>query len=412
MRINNHIYSYFLFLFSIIPITIMIGSAVSVLNILLIDLSFILLIIYLGNYSFLKNQNLFYFFILYVYLIFNSLISLDFNLGLNRNFGFIRIILFFIAVNFFFNQKLFFNKVIKVWCLTILVVLADVCFEFYFGKNIIGFGGLYGDRIVSFFKDEPIVGGYLNCFYLLIIGFLIDSFKNNKIFSSKIQFFIVLFLIFYLICIILTGERSNTIRASLGLFVFIIYFNEIKTKIKILSLVAVFIFTTILISNSSFLKMRFINQIDSLLNNKNIYFQLYDSGYHVFKNYPIFGVGNKNYRVETCREFRKNEKIEIENYECSTHPHQIYFELLSEHGIFGTVIILFVLYKLIFSKIKNTILTKNNYLKKGCLIYLLFIFIPIIPSGAFFNNYMLTIFIINLSIFYGSDKKLNIFKNY
>ncbi len=412
MRINNHIYSYFLFLFSIIPITIMIGSAISVLNILLIDLSFILLIIYLGNYSFLKNQNLFYFFILYVYLIFNSLISLDFNLGLNRNFGFIRIILFFIAVNFFFNQKLFFNKVIKVWCLTILVVLADVCFEFYFGKNIIGFGGLYGDRIVSFFKDEPIVGGYLNCFYLLIIGFLIDSFKNNKIFSSKIQFFIVLFLIFYLICIILTGERSNTIRASLGLFVFIIYFNEIKTKIKILSLVAVFIFTTILISNSSFLKMRFINQIDSLLNNKNIYFQLYDSGYHVFKNYPIFGVGNKNYRVETCREFRKNEKIEIENYECSTHPHQIYFELLSEHGIFGTVIILFVLYKLIFSKIKNTILTKNNYLKKGCLIYLLFIFIPIIPSGAFFNNYMLTIFIINLSIFYGSDKKLNIFKNY
>jgi len=412
MRINNHIYSYFLFLFSIIPITIMIGSAVSVLNILLIDLSFILLIIYLGNYSFLKNQNLFYFFILYVYLIFNSLISLDFNLGLNRNFGFIRIILFFIAVNFFFNQKLFFNKVIKVWCLTILVVLADVCFEFYFGKNIIGFGGLYGDRIVSFFKDEPIVGGYLNCFYLLIIGFLIDSFKNNKIFSSKIQFFIVLFLIFYLICIILTGERSNTIRASLGLFVFIIYFNEIKTKIKILSLVAVFIFTTILISNSSFLKMRFINQIDSLLNNKNIYFQLYDSGYHVFKNYPIFGVGNKNYRVETCREFKKNEKIEIENYECSTHPHQIYFELLSEHGIFGTVIILFVLYKLIFSKIKNTILTKNNYLKKGCLIYLLFIFIPIIPSGAFFNNYMLTIFIINLSIFYGSDKKLNIFKNY
>ena len=412
MRINNHIYNYFLFLFSIIPITIMIGSAISVLNILLIDLSFILLIIYLGNYSFLKNQNLLYFFILYIYLIFNSLISLDFNLGLNRNFGFIRIILFFIAVNFFFNQKLFFNKVIKVWCLTILVVLADVCFEFYFGKNIIGFGGLYGDRIVSFFKDEPIVGGYLNCFYLLIIGFLIDSFKNNKIFSSKIQFFIVLFLIFYLICIILTGERSNTIRASLGLFVFIIYFNEIKTKIKILSLVAVFIFTTVLISNSSFLKMRFINQIDSLLNNKNIYFQLYDSGYHVFKNYPIFGVGNKNYRVETCREFRKNEKVEIENYECSTHPHQIYFELLSEHGIFGTGIILFVLYKLIFSKIKNTILTKNNYLRKGCLIYLLFIFIPIIPSGAFFNNYMLTIFIINLSIFYGSDRKLNIFKNY
>ena len=412
MRINNFTYNYFLFLFSIIPMTIMIGSAISVLNILLIDLSFIFLIISLGNYSFLKNKNLFYFFILYIYLIFNSIISLDFNLGLNRNFGFIRIILFFIAVNFFFNQKLFFHKVIKIWCLTILIVLADVCFEFYFGKNIIGFGELYGDRIVSFFKDEPIVGGYLNCFYLLIIGFLIDTLKNNKMFSSRFQFFIVLLLIFYLICIILTGERSNTIRAFLGLFIFITFFNEIKKKTKIISLVTVFIVTTILISNSSFLKLRFVNQIDSLLNNKNIYFQLYNSGYHVFKNYPLFGVGNKNYRVETCREFKKNEKFEIANYECSTHPHQIYFELLSEHGIFGTILIFFVIYKLIFSKIRNTILTKNNYLKKGCLIYLLFIFVPIIPSGAFFNNYMLTIFIINLSIFYGSDKKLNIFKNY
>ena len=411
MRINNHIYNYFLFLFSIIPITIMIGSAISVLNILLIDLSFILLIIYLGNYSFLKNKNLIYFFILYIYLIFNSLISLDFNLGLSRNFGFIRIILFFIAVNFFFNQQLFFNKVIKVWCLTILIVLVDVCFEFYFGKNILGFGGLYGDRIVSFFKDEPIVGGYLNCFYLLIIGFLIDTFKKNKLFSNKLQFFIVLLLIFYLICVVLTGERSNTIRAFSGLFIFMIYFKEIKTKTKITSLATVFIVAAILISNSTFLKLRFINQIDSLFS-KNIYFQLYNSGYHVFKNYPLFGVGNKNYRVETCREFKKNEKNEIANYECSTHPHQIYFELLAEHGIFGTILIFYVIYKLIFSKIKNTILTKNNYLKKGCLIYLILIFIPIIPSGAFFNNYMLTIFIINLSIFYGSDKKLNIFKNY
>ena len=32
-----------------------------------------------------------------------------------------------------------------------------------------------------------------------------------------------------------------------------------------------------------------------------IYFaKLYNSGYNVFKNNPIFGVGNKNYRVETC----------------------------------------------------------------------------------------------------------------
>ena len=37
-------------------------------------------------------------------------------------------------------------------------------------------------------------------------------------------------------------------------------------------------------------------------------------------------------------------------------------------------------------------------------------FTPIIPTGAFFTDYVLTLFAINLSIFYASDKKLNIFK--
>ena len=32
----------------------------------------------------------------------------------------------------------------------------------------------------------------------------------------------------------------------------------------------------------------------------NLYAKLYRSGYDVFKNYPYFGVGNKNYRVEAC----------------------------------------------------------------------------------------------------------------
>ena len=403
MRINNHIYSYFLFLFSIIPITIMIGSAVSVLNILLIDLSFILLIIYLGNYSFLKNQNLFYFFILYVYLIFNSLISLDFNLGLNRNFGFIRIILFFIAVNFFFNQKLFFNKVIKVWCLTILIVLADVCFEFYFSKNILGFGGLYGDRIVSFFKDEPIVGGYLNCFYLLIIGFLIDTFKNNKMFSSRLQFFVVLLLMFYLICIILTGERSNTIRAILGISIFFLLYKNLDIKKKLTIYFSMIILILILVFNFSYLNYRYFNQTN--YKKIDLYFQLYKSGFEVFNNNKLFGVGNKNYRIATCNENKKNNK-----YICTTHPHQLYFEFLSEHGLIGTLIILSIFYKLIFSKILST-MREKNYIKIGSLIYLVLVFTPIIPSGAFFSDHLLTIFAINLSIFYASDKQFNIFKN-
>ena len=95
-------------------------------------------------------------------------------------------------------------------------------------------------------------------------------------------------------------------------------------------------------------------------------------------------------------------------YRCTTHPHQIYFEFLSEHGLIGTLIILSVFYKLIFSKILGSVREKN-YLKIGTLVYLIFVFTPVLPSGAFFTDYALTFFTLNLGIFYASDKKLNIF---
>ncbi len=158
----------------------------------------------------------------------------------------------------------------------------------------------------------------------------------------------------------------------------------------------------ILVLNIHHIKYKYFEQTTFLKN--TIYFKLYESGFEVFKNNKLLGVGNKNYRVETCNEIKKNKK-----YICTTHPHQIYFEFLSEHGLIGTLIILLILYKLIFSKILSTI-SEKNYIKIGSLIYLILVFTPIIPSGAFFTDHVLTLFAINLAIFYASDKQLNIFK--
>ena len=113
-------------------------------------------------------------------------------------------------------------------------------------------------------------------------------------------------------------------------------------------------------------------------------------------------MGNKNYRVETCSN-EKNSK-----YFCNTHPHQIYFEFLAEHGFVGGVTLLFILFNLIFGKIK-IILNSKNYLQLGCLIFLTTSFIPFLPSGAFFSDYSLTIFWINLSIMYSVGKKTNVY---
>ena len=65
--------------------------------------------------------------------------------------------------------------------LTLSLLSLDTYIESILGKNILGYGENYGSRIVSFFKDEPIVGGYINGFYLIIIGYL---FYLNKDFSK------------------------------------------------------------------------------------------------------------------------------------------------------------------------------------------------------------------------------------
>jgi O-antigen ligase len=396
MYLNKTINNYFLILFSLIPVTIIAGPTISIINILLIDLSFIILIIYNKNFNFLKNKTIIYFFILYIYLIFNSLISIDYSVGILRNLGFLRIIILFAAFNYFFLDKKFLKKVFKFWSIVIFIVLIDVFIESFTGKNILGFGELYGKRIVSFFKDEPIVGGYLNGFYLIIIGFLLNEFKYNK------NYLTILLSIIFIISILLTGERSNTIRAALGISIFFMLYKNLDIKKKIIIYLSMIVLILILVFNLSYLNHRYFNQTSNVKN--TLYFHLYESGFEVFKNNKLFGVGNKNYRVETCKEINKKDK-----YVCTTHPHQIYFEFLSEHGLIGTLIILAIFYKLIFSKILSTIREKN-YIKIGSLIYLIIVFTPIIPSGAFFTDHVLTLFAINLAIFYASDKQLNVFK--
>lgn len=428
--LQNKIDNYFFILFSIIPISIIIGSSVSLVNILLIDLSFIIFLIYKKNFSFLKNKTLKLILFFYLYLIFNSLIAQDFILSAPRNFGFIRWIIFFIALNYFFHNKIFLNNVLIIWAIFITIVLSDIYFEVYFGKNILGFGGEeFGKRIVSFFKDEPIVGGYVNAFYLIIIGYLFFKFKDQ---TKKYQVMILIFTLTFVIAILLTGERSNTLKAFISMILFYSLFSNfsIKQKIFCLSAALILLITTIL--SSDYLKIRYGHQIfnhtvyidgvkDVKKNiftqnilaqpQKNIYFIIYRSGINIFKDNPIFGVGNKNYRLEACKTYKKKDKNYSKKFICTTHPHQIYIEFLSEHGLVGTILLIFILYKLIFMKFK-IILESNNYIQLGCVAYLITMFVPFLPGGAFFGDFNSTLFWVNLSVMYAANPKTNIFENY
>ena len=180
----------FFSLFSILPISIIAGPTVSLINVLLIVFLYFFVFFFKNkHYKFLfKDKTICLLLIICIYLIFNSLISINYEVGLNRNFGFIRFLFFFIAINYFFYISQKNLKIINIWTVFIIIFATDVYFERFFSANIFGWGAYeinnikqpHGTRVMSFFKDEPIAGAYLNGFIFLICGYYFQLIKIKK----------------------------------------------------------------------------------------------------------------------------------------------------------------------------------------------------------------------------------------
>ena len=82
---------------------------------------------------------------------------------------------------------------------------------------------------------------------------------------------------------------------------------------------------------------------------------------------------------------------------CNTHPHNIYLQFLSELGLIGflffIIFFIYVLYRLIYLIISNfkKKLTDVNKCKSFILFGIFLSMIPVLPSGNYFNNWLLVI---------------------
>ena len=161
---------FFITIFSFAPISILIGPSISLILVLIICLSYILSNFKNDFFYLVNNKTILILILLNVYLIFNSLISVDFDTGFKRNFGFIRFIFLFLAINYFIKVSNNLDKVFQFWTLILLIVFFDIFYEFFNGQNILGFVSENSKRVVSFFKDEQIIGAFLNGFIFIIIG--------------------------------------------------------------------------------------------------------------------------------------------------------------------------------------------------------------------------------------------------
>ena len=284
----------------------------------------------------------------------------------------------------------------------------DISFEVYFGYNTFGFTSYYPGRIASFFNDELVVGSFFLTFSLITLNYIIEIRKYSKI-------IVIYYIIFLIIISYLIGERSNFIK----FFISICVFTIIVLKPKIKEFISIFLAVVIVVLTLSYFKSsyssRYYHAINQIFKNKDINLYLknsqygahYNGAYQIYKSFPLFGVGIKNFRNEVYKEKYISEEYSLTDQRWATHPHQVHYELLSETGMFGYLtFFIFILVSLILS-IKNYLQIRNNF-QLASIIIVFISMLPLLPSGSIFSTFGGGLFWINYAIMVAYNKsKIN-----
>lgn len=366
------------------------------------------------NFNWAKNELFLILIFFSFYLLVNFIVNFDNNPSVGRTFGFMRfVILSFAIVYFLLEYKKYFNKCLKYWIGILIIVIVDTYIQFITGKNILGYPSWLNNeiyRLSSFLNDEYKIAAFLFPFGLLAIGFLLE--KSINIFFVFSFYSLLFFIVF------LTGERSNFYLFMISSFI-LFFLSKIEIKYKIVY--CLILLLNLLILNLFFTKNfnRQFNIINSILIEKNLiinkvnnkkenynrnkdkqindnaffrtqYASHYVTAYLIFKNNILFGTGIKTFRY-ICSKEKYSHKLTQNERRCSTHPHNIILEFLSELGIIGFLIISYFVLRVIILSFK---VFKNNFSSVflSAFLFFLFSFFPFLPKGSFFTNWNAAIF--------------------
>ena len=409
----NFAHFFAILILSFYPITFFLGTGILNLSIIILDLILIFEIIRKKKFFFLKNPTFFFLIGLWFILLLSLFLSINIENSIGRSIGFLRYILFVMSIIYFlnFNHGIYRTIIFNTWLIIFSVISFDLVYEFFVGKNILGFSSYMPGRLASFFNDELMIGHFYYGFSLLMVSYIIKSKFLEKYLpisdqSNNKDYIFILGLLIILISFII-GERSNFIKT---LTMFILFFIFIKLNInrnKIIIIIGLIFFFLLTINLNQGYKSRFVNQLLKPLSNNPINFILsnnygdhYKIGVKIFSENKIFGVGLKNYRIEVGNKNYVNSSI---------HPHQIHIEILSELGLIGyfSFIIFFIFSYLNYRK--NLYESESDkYFKMAGWLFVITSFMPLLPSGSFFTSHAATIFWMNYAFMNLSQKNLRL----
>ena len=394
-----------LFLFCFFPVALISGNLLT--NTFIILISLIYLIFHFKK-SLFKNNLFLVLNIFFITLVINLIFSQNIILSYPRVVKFFFIIYFILSFAHLVNLKRSYERIVfKTWSFILIIFTIDLLIEFFFGQNIIGNKSYMFGRLSGFFGDELVAGYFYFGFIFYTFSYIYKTYNLNTALNLGI-FLLIVFMS------LIIGERSNFIKLSIGLSLLVFIIIEIKIYKKLLFFLLIFLISVTFISSNEKYKVRYYEQLspifqkggfDKLLKETE-YGAHYDTAYKIFQRNKIFGVGIKNFRLESSKPIYYNKDYFYTFNRSKTHPHQMHFELLSETGLFGYFsFIALMLYSFYFS-VKSYLISRNIYQLSGML-FILTTLIPYLPSGSFYSSFNSAIFWMSYAIMVGFIKKKN-----
>lgn len=423
------------FLFIFFPISIILGNFYTNLNIVLLCIFSLIFynreIIKFKINFFDKSILLFfcYTFLVLIVNIFQSYFSgkVFSELVVTKTFFYLRYLFLYLILRVLISQRTLRLDWFSLACaISATLVCLDIFIQYYFGKDVFGIEPFTDRHFSAVFGNELIAGGYLLKFSLFCFFLPIVLNKQNP--QHKIIIQAGLF-IFFLLGIILSGNRMPFILFILTFFSYLLIDKKTR-KFFLIFFSILFLAITFFIfnkfDNKTSLSFR-MNAGNFYLNGKYLVNSILAKDFekkefkhwmkpyvveifcakHNWKENRIFGGGIRSYRTTV------NHKNVAGG--CGSHPHNYYFEILSDLGLVGFVIILIfilaMLYGLFIKKTAPFEFNLNSLNRKALPFIFIFLieFFPLRTSGSFFSTGNASVIFVILAILVSliSKKKLS-----